>query len=82
MKSDSLGSRADSTDSPTASPKWRPAEVDRSEDEVITAKENVVADGWSRVRISGNSDSARVVYRRSEAEREAIRRRLREVLYK
>lgn len=82
MKSDSLGSRANSTDSPTVSPKWEPATVDPSQNEVITAKENVVADGWSRVRIRGDSDSAKVVYRHSDAKREAIRRRLREVLYK
>lgn len=81
MKSNSLGSRANSTDSPTVSPKWEPAKVDRSQDEVVTAKENVVADGWSSVRIRGDSDSAMVVYRRSDAKREAIRRRLRQVLY-
>ena len=80
MKSDNLGSRANSTDSPTAYPKWMPVGVVRSQETVITANEIVVADGWGRVRISGNSNSARVIYRRSDAEREAIRRRLREIL--
>lgn len=82
MKSDSLESRANLSDSPKVSPEWRPAPVDRSQNEVVTAEPSIVADGWSRARIHGDSDSAKVVYRHSDARREAIRRRLREALHK
>ena len=80
MKSNSPGSRADSTDSPKESPQWQLVDVTRSQSKVITAGQRVVADGWSRTRIHGSRDSATVVYRHSDAKRETMRRRLREAL--
>ena len=82
MKSDSPESQANSTDSPKESRQWRGVDVDRSPSTVITIGHRLVADGWSKTRIHGTQDSATVVYRRSDAKREALRRRLREVLDK
>ena len=82
MKSNSTGSRASSTDSPKESPRWTRAHVDQSQRKAITVGQSIVADGWSRTRIHGAQDSATVVYRHSDARREAMRRRLREALNK
>ena len=80
MRSDSPGSRPNSTDSPTESRQWRGVDVDRSQGSVVTAGHRLVADGWSRTRIHGTQDSVTVVYRSSDARREMLRRRLLEVL--
>ena len=71
MKSDSPESRANPTDSPKETPQWTHADVDRSQGTVVTiVGHRVVPDGWSRTRIHGAQESATVVYRRSDAERE------------
>ena len=80
MNSGSLGSRANSTDSPRESCEWKPVNLDRSRPRVATVGQCIVADGWGRTRIGGTQDSAAVVYRHADATREAMRRRLREVL--
>lgn len=81
MKSDTLGLQANSTGSPKESPQWRRVGIDRSPSPVETVVEDsLVADAWSRTRIRGAQVSATVVYRSADARREAVLRRLREVL--
>ena len=81
MKSGNTESRTRLTDSPKVpDPQWKRVEVMPSPEEVSTVGLSGQADGWSRARIRGDSDSVKIVYRYADARREAVRKRLREVL--